>query len=190
MRIKDWKITELTKDQKIIHDEIINGPRGKVVGPLRIWLNNPKLAKCAQQLGAYARYGTSLNKCLSELAIITTGRIWSSAFEWEHHVPLAIEAGIKEEYVDSIANAIRPKFKNDDEQIVFDFAAEANILKNVKNETFDTALKRLGKTKVIDIVGICGYYSLISMTLNVFKVPTDTKDWVLPKIDDFSNLLK
>ena len=81
-------------------------------------------------------------------------------------------------------------FENEIEQIVFDFSAEANILKNVEENTFNLALEKLGKTKVIDIVGICGYYSLISMTLNVFKVPCDTPDWPIPRISDFSNMLK
>ena len=189
-RLKDWTIEDLNEEQKKVHDEIVNGPRGRVVGPLRIWLNNPKLAKVAQQVGAYARYGTSLDNSLSELAIITTGRVWSSKFEWEHHAPLAIKAGINEEYVNTIALAKRPIFDNQIEQIVFDFAAESNILKNVKDDTFAIAIEKLGQTRVIDIVGICGYYSLISMTLNVFKVPNDTPDWPLPEINDFSNMLK
>ena len=188
-RLKDWTVEDLNEEQKKVHDEIVKGPRGSVVGPLRIWLNNPKLAKVAQQVAAYARYGTSLDNSLSELAIITTGRVWSSKFEWEHHAPLAIKAGINEEYVNIIAQAKRPIFDNQIEQIVFDFAAESNILKNVKDDTFAIALEKLGQTRVIDIVGICGYYSLISMTLNVFKVPNDTPDWPLPEINDFSNML-
>lgn len=189
-RLKDWKVEELNNEQKKVHDDIVNGPRGKVVGPLRIWLNNPKLATCAQQLGAYARYGTNLHKSLSELAIIVTGRVWSSKFEWEHHAPLAVDAGIREIYVNEISYAKRPKFENEEEQIVFDFSAECNILKNVTDTTFKKALNKLGKSKVIDIVGICGYYSLISMTLNVFKVQNDTTNWPLPEIDDFSKMLK
>ena len=189
-RLKDWTVEDLNEEQKKVHDEIVNGPRGRVVGPLRIWLNNPKLARVAQQVGAYARYGTSLDNSLSELAIITTGRVWSSKFEWEHHAPLAIKAGINEEYVNTIAQAKRPIFENQIEQIVFDFAAESNILKNVKDDTFAIAIEKLGQTRVIDIVGIWGYYSLISMTLNVFKVPNDTPNWPLPEINDFSNMLK
>ena len=189
-RLKDWTVEDLNEEQKKVHDEIVNGPRGRVVGPLRIWLNNPKLAKVAQQVGAYARYGTSLDNSLSELAIITTGRVWSSKFEWEHHAPLAIKAGINEEYVNIIAQAKRPIFDNQIEQIVFDFAAEANILKNVSDNTYNNLVNILNETAAIDIVGICGYYSLISMTLNVFKVPSDTDKWPLPEIKDFSKMLK
>ena len=168
----------------------MSGPRGHVVGPLRIWLNNPGLARSAQTVGEYARYGTSLSKGLSELAIITTGRVWSSAFEWEHHAPLAIEGGIDPENVNIISMGQRPNFAKTEEEAVFDFAAEANILKNVSDSTYNNLVNILNETAAIDIVGICGYYSLISMTLNVFKVPSDTDKWPLPEIKDFSKMLK
>ena len=189
-RIKDWTLENLTAEQKEIHDTIVNGPRGHVVGPLRIWLNNPGLARSAQTVGEYARYGTSLSKGLSELAIITTGRVWSSAFEWEHHAPLAIEGGIDPKHVDTISMGQRPNFTKTEEEAVFDFAAEANILKNVSDDTYNNLVNTLDETAAIDIVGICGYYSLISMTLNVFKVPNDTDKWPLPEIKDFSKMLK
>lgn len=189
-RIKDWTVENLTEEQKEIHDTIVNGPRGHVVGPLRIWLNNPGLARSAQTVGEYARYGTSLSKGLSELAIITTGRVWSSAFEWEHHAPLAIEGGIDPENVNIISMGQRPNFTKAEEEAVFDFAAEANILKNVSDNTYNNLVNILNETAAIDIVGICGYYSLISMTLNVFKVPSDTDKWPLPEIKDFSKMLK
>ena len=189
-RIKDWTVENLTEEQKEIHDTIVSGPRGHVVGPLRIWLNNPGLARSAQTVGEYARYGTSLSKGLSELAIITTGRVWSSAFEWEHHAPLAIEGGIDPENVNIISMGQRPNFTKTEEEAVFDFAAEANILKNVSESTYNNLVNILNETAAIDIVGICGYYSLISMTLNVFKVPSDTDKWPLPEIKDFSKMLK
>ena len=189
-RIKDWKLEDLSNEQKEIYDAIVNGPRGHVVGPLRIWLNNPGLAKSAQTVGAYARYGTSLPQALSELAILTTGRVWSSEFEWEHHAPLAIEGGIDPKHVDTISLGKRPLFEKPEEQAVFDFAAEANILKNVSDITYKKLVDILGESAAIDIVGICGYYSLISMTLNVFKVPRDTDNWILPNVDDFNNMLQ
>jgi 4-carboxymuconolactone decarboxylase len=189
-RIKDWKVEDLTSEQKEIHDAIINGPRGHVVGPLRVWLNNPGLARSAQTVGAYARYGTCLSKGLSELAIIVTGRVWSSAFEWEHHAPHAIEGGIDPKHVETISLGKKPIFENSEQNAVFDFAAEANILKNVSDKTYKRLVDLLGENAAIDIVGICGYYSLISMTLNVFKVPNDTDKWLLPEVKDFSEMVK
>ncbi|MBT3939803.1 MAG: carboxymuconolactone decarboxylase family protein [Pelagibacterales bacterium] len=189
MRIKDWNKEDLSEEQLSIYKEIINGPRGNVIGPIRIWLNNPQFALCAQALGKYARYESNLSSALSELAIITTGRCWSSEFEWEQHAPLAEKAGIDINYINEIALGNRPIFENKDQQAVYDFAAEVNINKNVSDKVYNYADDLLGKNVLIDIVAICGYYSLISMTLNVFKVPSIGSAWVLPKIKNFNHML-
>ena len=91
----DWRLDQLTDEQLMIYKKIVEGPRGSVVGPLKVWLNNPKFAASAQELGKYARYESSLPPILSELAIITTGRCWSSNFEWEQHAPLAEKMVLK-----------------------------------------------------------------------------------------------
>ena len=189
MRIEDWKKDDLSEEQLSVYKEIIKGPRGKVVGPLKIWLNNAEFASCAQALGKYVRYESNLTAALSELVIITTGRCWSSNFEWEQHAPLAKKAGINIKYINQIASANRPIFENHEQQAVYDFTAEANIKKNVSDKVYNKAYKLLGKNALIDIVGICGYYNLISMTLNVFRVPQEGSEWPLPKINNLNNML-
>ena len=161
----------LSADQQAIHDDIVNGPRGAVVGPLRVWLQSPGLAKQAQALGQYARYDSVLPQVLSELAILVTARYWSSGFEWSHHVPIAIEAGVPSSSVDAISNAKCYAFEDAEMQAVFDFAVELHLLKNVTDVTYDKAFTLLGQQACVDLVGVCGYYTLISMTINVFDVP-------------------
>ena len=172
----------LSADQQAIHDDIVNGPRGAVVGPLRVWLQSPGLAKQAQALGQYARYDSVLPQVLSELAILVTARYWSSGFEWSHHVPIAIEAGVPSGAVDAISNAKRYAFADAEMQAVFDFAVELHLLKNVTDVTYDKALTLLGQQACVDLVGVCGYYTLISMTINVFDVP-DGEGPELPALD-------
>ncbi|WP_293442136.1 carboxymuconolactone decarboxylase family protein [Planktotalea sp.] len=166
----------------MIHDDIVNGPRGAVVGPLRVWLQSPGLAKQAQALGQYARYDSVLPQVLSELAILVTARYWSSGFEWSHHAPIAIEAGLSRDAVDAISKAKRYAFGDAEMQAVFDFAVELHLLKNVSDVTYDKALTLLGQQACVDLVGICGYYTLISMTINVFDVP-DGEGPNLPALD-------
>ena len=172
----------LSADQQAIHDDIVNGPRGAVVGPLRVWLQSPRLAKQAQALGQYARYESALPQVLSELAILVTARYWSSGFEWSHHVPIAIEAGVPSDAVDAISKAKCYAFEDAKMQAVFDFAVELHLLKNVSDVTYDKALTLLGQQACVDLVGICGYYTLISMTINVFDVP-DGEGPNLPALD-------
>ena len=150
---------------------ILAGPRGKVVGPLKVWLNNPGLAEHAQALGAYARFNSSLPPRLSELAICVTGAFWKANYEWYAHAPLAIKAGIDPAAIEAIRTGATPKLTKSDEQAIYDFVSEMVATKRVSNATFERAKKELSETGVIDLVGIVGYYSLVSVTLNAFELP-------------------
>jgi 4-carboxymuconolactone decarboxylase len=41
----------------------------------------------------------------------------------------------------------------------------------VADVTYAAAVKEFGEIGAVDLVGILGYYTLISMTLNTFNVP-------------------
>jgi 4-carboxymuconolactone decarboxylase len=161
----------LSPEQREIYDAIVAGPRGEVVGPLRVWLQSPDLARHAQSLGAFARYGTELPPVLSELAILVTARLWSSGFEWRHHAPIAARAGLPQDVIDAIGEGRRPAFDDPVQRAVFDTAVELHRDRSLTDETYAAALDALGLKGLVELVGICGYYTLISMTINVFDVP-------------------
>jgi 4-carboxymuconolactone decarboxylase len=161
----------LTPEQQEVFDAIAAGPRGIVEGPLRVWVQSPGLAATAQALGQYARYDSVLSHHLSELAILVTARYWSSGFEWTIHAPIALAAGIPDWAVTAIAKAQRVVFDDPEMQAVFDFAVELHRDKNVSDATYAAAEQALGVQACVDLVGVCGYYTLISMTINVFDVP-------------------
>lgn len=161
----------LTPEQRKVHDDILAGPRGVVVGPLRVWLFNPGLADAAQRLGAYCRYGTALPPRLSELAILVVGAHWRSGFEWAVHAPIAIRAGVAPDAAEAIRQGRRPATLDEEEAAVHDFARELLDTRFVSDATFARAGRVLGQTAVIDLTGILGYYTLISMTINAFAVP-------------------
>jgi 4-carboxymuconolactone decarboxylase len=160
-----------TPEQKKVHDAVVAGPRGRVVGPIKVWLKNPGLAEHAQALGAYCRFGSSLPPRLSELAICVTGSHWKANYEWFAHAPLAIKAGIDPAAIEAIRIGSTPTFTKSDEQAIYDFASELVKTKRVSNANFERAKKEVGETGVIDLVGIIGYYSLVSVTLNAFELP-------------------
>lgn len=170
-RIPDLIPEQLTAEQRRVHDAIVAGPRGAVQGPLRVWLTSPGLADRAQALGQFARFDSSLSKDLSELAILVTARFWSSGFEWTHHAPLARAAGLPEAVVSAIAAAQRPSFDCAKRQAVFDCAVELHRDHVISDASFAAGIAALGQVGMVDLVGICGYYTLISMTINAFEVP-------------------
>ena len=118
LRIKELKYASLSKFQRQVYDDICKGPRGKVMGPLSIWLQRPQLADYAQNLGQYCRYETSLPRRLSELAILVTAKIWDADYEWNAHVGYASEAGISPIIIGALENKDYPSFLKEDEDIM------------------------------------------------------------------------
>jgi 4-carboxymuconolactone decarboxylase len=161
----------LSPDQRRIYDEIMAGPRGIVEGPLRVWLINPGLADKAQALGAYCRYGTRLPPHLSELAILVVGAYWRSGFEWHVHAPIAIKAGVPAEAAEAIRRGEEPVLHGRDARAVYRFARELVEHRAVSEATYREGVQVLGLEPCVDLVGILGYYTLISMTINAFHVP-------------------
>jgi 4-carboxymuconolactone decarboxylase len=170
-RLPDIDPAALDEAQKRVYDAILSGPRGKVEGPLRLWLTSPGFAEKAQALGAYCRYGSCLPPRLSELAILVTGAHWRAGFEWFAHAPIAIEAGLDPAAIEAIRKGEEPALTNEDERAVYLFSHELVAQRRVAQATYDFAENRLGRRGLVDLVGILGYYALISMTINAFEVP-------------------
>ncbi len=161
----------MTEDQRRIHDEIVAGPRGKIQGPLGVWLHSPGLADHAQKLGQYARFESVLPPRLSELAILVTGRFWGAHYEWYAHKKIALEAGVSPAIIDAIRDGEVPEFENDEQRVIYEVAMAMHRDRKLSDPLYAKAIKVLGQTAVIDLIGILGYYTLVSMTLNAFQVP-------------------
>lgn len=161
---------QMTEHQRRVYDAIMAGPRGKVRGPLAVWLHRPGLAEHAQALGQYCRYDSSLSPRLSELAILTLAAFWQSEFEWWAHQPIAVNAGISEAVTERIRLGETPEFIEQDESIVYRFIRSLLESRRVPDELYDLAVNVLGQDKVVDLVGLAGYYTMVSMTLNVFQI--------------------
>ena len=188
MRPLPFDSEQLNKEQSSVYETILNGPRGEVVGPLKVWLKSPSLAMKAQDLGKFARYETSLSPIMSELAILVTARIWSSGFEWSHHAPIALAAGLEQHIVDALSYAKIPVFNDEKLQIIFQFCVELHRDHKISDVTYSKAYESLGEVAVIELVAICGYYGFISMTINSFAVP-DGEGPTLPKLDILAHLM-
>ena len=181
-RLPDLDFSTFTDKQKEVYRAIENGPRGRVAGPLRIWMRNPELAENAQALGQYARFDSSLSPRLSELAILVAARYWSAQFEWVHHVPSARDAKISEDIISSISYAKRPNFNDLSMEAVFNYCAELHRDKKVSDRSYHNAILQLGIEGVIDLTAICGYYTLISMTIKAFQI-FEKSDIALPDVN-------
>src|ERR1700712_3384696 len=133
--------------------------------PYRAYITNPDLANRLSALSEYLRWNTSLPPRLSELAILITARQWTAQYEWYAHYPLALKGGLDPEIADAIAAGKRPEGMKEDETALYDLASELYRDKKVSDPVYKAALGKFGERGIMDIIGIIGYYDLVSMTL-------------------------
>lgn len=170
-RFPDLKREQMTDAQKRVYDAIAGGPRGGVRGPFGPLLRSPELTDRVQKLGEYLRYKTSLPARLNEFAILINARFWDSKYEWYAHKPLAIKGGLAESIADDLAQNKRPANMKPDEELVYDFCTILHRQHFVDDALFKCAVATLGEQGVIDLVAVSGYYTLVSMVLNVAEIP-------------------
>jgi 4-carboxymuconolactone decarboxylase len=161
----------MTPRQREVYAGIVSGPRKGAAGPFNALLRSPEVADRVQRVGEYVRFQTKIPAPLNEMAILITGRFWSAQFEFWAHRRLAREAGLAVAIIDAIAEGRRPPAMSEDERIVYDFCTELYRDRAVSDRAFKAAVDRFGEQGVIDLVAACGYYSFVSLVLNVDRYP-------------------
>ena len=132
-----------------------------------------------QQFGA-ARFTTQVPRRLWELAILVTARHWTAQFEWYAHRRAAANNGLNESIIQAIATGKRPAGMDADEETVYNFCSELLTTKQVSDKTFEATKAKFGERGVVDLIGVSGYYQVVSMLLNTDKYPLP--DGVQPEL--------
>lgn len=144
---------------------------GPLRGPFLPLLYSPELLDRAQRLGEYLRYHSALPATLRELAILIAARHWSQEYEWCVHAPIAEKSGLRRRLIEALALGRRPEEMDAAEAAVYDFCTELHERHTVSDAVYAAARAALSEPGVVDLCGICGYYSLLAMVMNVARTP-------------------
>jgi 4-carboxymuconolactone decarboxylase len=164
---------QLTAEQRALVAAISSSPRGgfTMSGPFAVYLHAPVFGQLAQQLGAHVRYGTSVPPRLSEFAILCTAQYWKAQYEWFAHAAIAEKQGVKPATIRALQAGRVPKTAPRDEMAIYAFVKELYATRRVSQTVFARLRKLLGDAAIVELVGILGYYAMVAMTLNVFRMP-------------------
>jgi len=150
--------------------EVVNADGG-LIGPFNAFVHAPGVGKHLSALGGRLRFRTSIERRLLELAIITVGAAWKAEFEWWAHARMAREHGVSDAVVDAIGNGDDPPFAVEDERVIYTVARQLTRTGRLGQDDYDAAQGLLGDAGMVELVSVCGYYTLISYLLNAFDVP-------------------
>ena len=171
MRLKLLSPGEMNPEQKETYDEAIAGKRGSAPAPMMAWLASPEMARHATRLGEQLRFNTIFPAKLSEIAILVTARHWTAHYEWWAHKRLALKGGMEPHIIDDIRDRRTPRFDDPKGQMIYDVAKSLHEGHGLSKTLYAEAIKVLSERGLTEVIGLCGYYTLISMVLNVAQVP-------------------
>jgi 4-carboxymuconolactone decarboxylase len=161
----------MTPEQRVVYDQVVSGPRGKLVGPLRAVMHSPELAARWSKIGEFLRYSTCLPPKLNELAIVVTGRRWNSQVEFHVHGEAAKAAGIDPAVIEAIRLGQAPHFTDRAEAEIYQYVREIQETGTVADATYQAIEQRWGARGVVELTAVIGYYTMVSMTLNAHEIP-------------------
>lgn len=170
---------DLSDQGKIVYHQI-EASRGNLDGPFLYWLHSPDMAQRAAALGEICRLHNSLDfsagrrkphKTLSELAILINAKFWRCQTEWDIHCPIARREKLREDVINAIAHDQTPQFNahEADQQVLYRFVHELNHNHFISKQTRQDAQAQFTPRQLADLTALCGYYTLVAMTLNVFE---------------------
>ena len=102
---------QMTLEQQEGYNAMIEA-RGRLPGPTKIWVHNPKLAKVAAPFGAHFQPGRySLTEREREIAVCVITSRWHSAYPTAAHERLAKAAGLPAAKVEAIIGGMPDRIR-------------------------------------------------------------------------------
>jgi 4-carboxymuconolactone decarboxylase len=166
-RFSPLKLDQLTAEQQQMATMLATPPRNSKLntGPFNAYARSPDLGILLLEVSDFVRFKTALPPRLSEFAILIAAQQWSQSYEWHAHYALAIKGGLDRQVLVDLAAGKRPQGMKEDEAALYDFCTEMYRDKNVSDASFKAAHAAFGERGVMDVIGILGYYDLVSMAL-------------------------
>lgn len=179
-RMPPLPLHAMTPAQRAAAEALIAGPRKGVKGPFIPLLRSPELLQRVAALGELLRFSGTLPRRIAEFATLLVARHWQQQFEWFVHVPLALAAGTAAQTIDALREGRRPPAMSDEEALVHDFCTELQQQRAVSDATYARAVAAFGEAGVVELSALVGYFTMVSMVLEVAHTPHEPNPAVQP----------
>lgn len=171
-RYAEIPLDQMTPEQREGYRYLVDGPRGRLPGPYKVWVHNPKLVHAAGPLGQHFTPGqSSLTEREREIAVLVITSRWHSAYPTAAHEKRGKEVGLPASLVEAIIAGLPASFSDPREQVVYEVAMALAGGRLVSQGLYDRAVKALGHESITDMIVLMGYYTAVSLTMNFYAVP-------------------
>ena len=150
--------------------DAIAGTRGGVSGPYQVLIQVPPLAERVAHLGTYLRFEGLLEGAERELAILVVAAHVGARYEWTAHEAIARREGTRSEAIEAVRAHAPTDALTERERLIIDTARALLERHRLSDDEFARARDALGQARLVELVGLVGYYTMIAFVLVAFGV--------------------
>jgi alkylhydroperoxidase family enzyme len=170
-RVRLNETQDLPEDRRWLFERMEQGPLG-VLNIFRALSHSPEALLRFMRLGNHLLEGGVLDPKLRELAILRTGWVCRSPYEFSQHVSFGRRVGLTDEQIRAVADP-STRFFDPQQMAVIAYAGEMTADARVSDETFAAVSAFLNDESIVELTMVIGFYNLVSRTLNALEVDVD-----------------
>lgn len=134
---------------------------------------HPRLLKRWSAFGGLLLFGGTLPARDRELVILCTARLCDARYEWAHHVPLALAAGLDSTEIDRIGAGVDVAGWDEADAALVRAVSELHADARISQPTWDQLATRYDEAQLIELCMLVGQYHLVAFTLNSLGIETE-----------------
>jgi len=147
-------------------------PEGELIGPFNPYLYSTGITPGFLAWMAADKTGTTLDKRVHEIVILSVGAVWRSPYELYAHSAVARKVGVPEAAIQALVAGEHTDELTPAEQAARRFATQLASERRVDKEIYGKAERFFGKRGLVDMVYLVGLYLLTCALLNAFEIPS------------------
>ena len=146
-------------------------PAGELIGPFNPYLYSTGITPGFLAWMAADKAGTTLDKRVHEIVILSVGAVWKSPYELYAHSAVARKVGVPEAAIQALVRGEHSDELTPAEQAARRFATQLASDRRVDDEMYKEAECFFDKRGLVDMVYLVGLYLLTCALLNAFEIP-------------------
>ena len=168
------RVSLVEKDQAHpTYREIYQGQeeRGfRVLNIIKVLAHCPKIGLNYQRLAGSVLRGENVPANLRELATLRVGNLAQAEYEFSHHVPLALRAGVSQKQIDEISDWATSAEFNDQERAVLSYTDEVARDNKVTDDTFARLRSFFSEHDIVELTILIGYFVMLCRILIALQI--------------------
>lgn len=143
---------------------------GKFLKLYQVLLHAPPLAEAWLQFFTVIRQQCSLASHHRELAILLIAKLNGAQYEFEQHVPFALDAGITREQIDALSQWRSARVFKDAQRAVLDYTETMTRSVQVPDHVYEAMRAQFSEREVVELTATIGGYNMVSRFLEAMQI--------------------